>query len=169
MKGPPHKVLTIPESKGDWDSVRDVKSYCCDAVYNKGSMNERFEGYLISHLVAAENATLLPKLGSPKMKESVQASQTVLIGDLVLGSTLWKNLCPGIPPSRAKAYIIRELDVMENTLVRGRRLIVGFHEEWRRLTRRNTYIQSQLPLTRWHLLDPPYQGRSVSPVDLSWS
>ena len=74
------------------------------------------EKYLISYLVAAENATLLPKLGNPNMKERVQASQTVLMGDLVLGSTLWKNLCPGIPPSREKAYIIRELEVMENTL-----------------------------------------------------
>lgn len=73
----------------------------------------------MSYLVAAANATLLPKLGSPRMKDNVQASQTVLMGDLVLGSTLWKNLCPGIPPSRAKAYIIRELDVIENTLVRG--------------------------------------------------
>ena len=71
---------------------------------------------MISYLVAAENATLLPKLGSPKMKDNVQASQTVLMGDLVLASTLWKNLCPGIPPSRAKAYIIRELDVIEKTL-----------------------------------------------------
>jgi hypothetical protein len=62
-----------------------------------------------------------PKLGSPRMKDSVQASQTVLMGDLVLGSTLWKNLCPGIPPSRAKAYIMRELDVTENTLMRGKR------------------------------------------------
>ena len=53
------------------------------------------------------------------MKDKVQASQTVLMGDLVFGSTLWKNLCPGIPPSRAKAYIMRELDVTENTLVRG--------------------------------------------------
>jgi len=52
------------------------------------------------------------------MKDNVQASQTVLMGDLVFGSTLWKNLCPGIPPSRAKAYIIRELDVIENTLAR---------------------------------------------------
>ena len=73
----------------------------------------------VSYLVAAANATVLPKLGSPRMKDNVQASQTVLMGDLVLGSTLWKNLCPGIPPSRAKAYIIRELDVMENTLARG--------------------------------------------------
>ena len=57
-----------------------------------------------------------PQLSSPKMKDSVQASQSVLTGDFLLGSTLPKNLCPGIPPSRAKAHIIRELDVMENTL-----------------------------------------------------
>jgi hypothetical protein len=35
------------------------------------------------------------------------------MGDLRLISTLWKNRCPGIPPSRANAYIIRELDVIE--------------------------------------------------------
>lgn len=64
--------------------------------------------------VAAANATELPKLGSPRMKLRVQASQTVLIGDLRFRSTLWKNLWPGIPPSRAKAYIIRLLDVIEN-------------------------------------------------------
>lgn len=62
-------------------------------LYNQGSTSEKKNlRYLISYLVAAENATLLPRLGSPKMNESVQASQTVLIGDLVLGSTLWKNL-----------------------------------------------------------------------------
>lgn len=63
--------------------------------------------------VAAEKATELPKLGKPKMKLRVQASHTVRIGDLRFMSTLWKNLCPGIPPSRAKAYIMRLLDVME--------------------------------------------------------
>jgi hypothetical protein len=64
--------------------------------------------------VAAENATLLPTLGKPRMKDSVQASQTVRTGLLRLRSTLLKKLCPGIPPSLAKAYIIRELDVIEN-------------------------------------------------------
>jgi hypothetical protein len=64
--------------------------------------------------VAAENATLLPTLGKPRIKDSVQASQTVRTGLLRLRSTLLKKLCPGIPPSLAKAYIIRELDVIEN-------------------------------------------------------
>ena len=36
------------------------------------------------------------------------------MGDLCLTSTLWKNVCPGIPPSRAKAYIIRLFEVIEN-------------------------------------------------------
>lgn len=36
------------------------------------------------------------------------------IGEWYMESTLSKNLCPGIPPSRANAYIIRLLDVMEN-------------------------------------------------------
>ena len=36
------------------------------------------------------------------------------MGDLRLPSTLWKNLCPGIPPSRENAYIMRLLEVMEN-------------------------------------------------------
>ena len=34
-------------------------------------------------------------------------------GDMFL-STLWKNLAPGMAPSRANAYIIRLLDVTEN-------------------------------------------------------
>ena len=38
----------------------------------------------------------------------------VRTGVLRLMSTLWKNLCPGIPPSRANAYIIRLFDVIEN-------------------------------------------------------
>ena len=67
-------------------------------------------------LVAAEKATLLPRLGRPKIKLSVHASQTVRIGVRVLLSTLWKNKDPGKAPSRAKAYIIRELEVIENTL-----------------------------------------------------
>jgi hypothetical protein len=66
--------------------------------------------------VAAEKATAEPSEGRPRMKESVQASQTVRMGDLRLTSTLWKKRWPGIPPSRAKAYIMRELEVMENTL-----------------------------------------------------
>ena len=35
-------------------------------------------------------------------------------GDWYFESTLQKNLWPGIPPSRANAYIMRLLDVMEN-------------------------------------------------------
>lgn len=40
----------------------------------------------------------------------------VLIGDFHLAFTLAKKLWPGIPPSRAKAYIMRELEVIENVL-----------------------------------------------------
>jgi len=32
MKGPSLKVLTVPESEGNWDSVRDVQSYSCDTI-----------------------------------------------------------------------------------------------------------------------------------------
>lgn len=38
----------------------------------------------------------------------------------VLLSTLWKNDDPGKAPSRAKAYIMREFDVIENTLFSAR-------------------------------------------------
>lgn len=38
--------------------------------------------------VAAEKATLLPKLGKPRMNERVHASQTVRIGDCRFLSTL---------------------------------------------------------------------------------
>jgi len=89
--------------------------------------------------VAAANATELPKLGRPKMKLRVHASHTserkdlerskerrvqvrdipVRMGDFHSVLTLAKNLCPGIPPSREKAYIIREFEVIENVLCRG--------------------------------------------------
>ena len=65
--------------------------------------------------VAAENATSLPKLGRPRMKLRVQASQTannqnavrgvklgtlipVRMGDLHFLSTWANHLPPGIPP-----------------------------------------------------------------------
>lgn len=38
----------------------------------------------------------------------------VRIGDLVLELTLWNSWCPGMPPSRANAYIMRLFDVTEN-------------------------------------------------------
>lgn len=44
----------------------------------------------------------------------------VRMGDFHLLLTWAKNLCPGIPPSREKAYIIREFEVIENVLYRGR-------------------------------------------------
>ena len=86
---------------------------------------------IVAILVTAEKATELPRLGSARMKLSVQASHTVRtirraqvhgrrgywpvrIGDFVPRDTLWKNLCPGMPPSRAKAYIIRLFDVIEH-------------------------------------------------------
>lgn len=86
--------------------------------------------------VAAEKATLLPKLGRPRMKLSVHANQTlnsiqplallraniarsnppVRIGDFHRWLTLPKKRCPGMPPSLAKAYIILELEVIEKVL-----------------------------------------------------
>lgn len=91
--------------------------------------------------VAAAKATLLPKLGRPRMKLKVHASQTakeimirtpreswdfrkregegnlpVLTGDFHCGLTFAKNLCPGMPPSLANAYIILEFEVIENVL-----------------------------------------------------
>lgn len=63
--------------------------------------------------VAAAKATVLPKLGRARQKERKAASQTVRMGDLNLSSTLWKKW--GIPPSRAKANIILELEVMEKS------------------------------------------------------
>ena len=89
---------------------------------------------IVAILVAAENATELPRLGKPRMKLSVHASHTarrpkssavahthtartegapVRTGDWCFLSTLWKNLAPGIALSRANAYIMRELLVIE--------------------------------------------------------
>ena len=90
---------------------------------------------IVAILVAAANATELPRLGSARMKLSVHASHTarrpkssavahthavrtegapVRTGDWDFLSTLWKNLAPGIALSRANAYIIRLFDVTEN-------------------------------------------------------
>ena len=87
--------------------------------------------------VAAAKATLLPKLGKPRMKLNVHASQTekkvnelsipihllrlwegepVRMGDFHRLLTWPKNLCPGMPPSRANAYIILEFEVIEKVL-----------------------------------------------------
>jgi len=96
-------------------------------------------------LVAAVNATELPKLGSPKMKLRVHASHTgrkldgqdtrksgcdywkspVRVGDLRFKLTTRKNRCPGSPPSRANAYIMRELDVIEKVLANDYLFIVN--------------------------------------------
>jgi len=62
--------------------------------------------------VAALKATEDPREGSARQKERKAASQTVRIGERNLLSTLWKKC--GIPPSRAKANIILEFEVMEN-------------------------------------------------------
>ena len=52
--------------------------------------------------------------GEGRGGEGEQHNIPVLIGDLVFSSTLWKNLWPGMAPSRENAYIIRLLDVIEN-------------------------------------------------------
>lgn len=90
--------------------------------------------------VAAANATELPKLGRPRMKLRVHASHTAerkelersierrvqvrdipaRMGDFHSVLTWAKNLCPGTPPSREKAYIIREFEVIEKVLCRGK-------------------------------------------------
>src|SRR2546423_11529948 len=61
--------------------------------------------------VAAKKATVEPRDGTASRKESVAASQMVRMGARKRLSTLWKNF--GSAPSRLKANIIRELDVME--------------------------------------------------------
>ena len=89
--------------------------------------------------VAAEKATELPRLGKPRMKLNVHASHTGTSQDrqkasqrlLILGERMdepvrigerhrWSTLCrylePGMAPSRLKAYIIREFDVIEKVL-----------------------------------------------------
>jgi hypothetical protein len=44
-------------------------------------------------------------------------SSPVRIGDFHFALTYAKNFDPGIPPSRANAYIIRELEVIEKVLL----------------------------------------------------
>lgn len=81
--------------------------------------------------VAAAKATELPREGRERQKARKAASQTVRMGERKRSSTLWKKwgFCHWsvegwyieiegeltIPPSRAKANIIREFDVMENS------------------------------------------------------
>src|SRR5579863_5594501 len=101
--------------------------------------------------VAAEKATELPRLGKPRMKLNIHASQTdhqvrrfpdsgyhtrkrrgtdepVRIGECHCRSTLCRNLDPGIAPSRLKAYIMREFDVTEKVLHKGEH---GSHTDMR--------------------------------------
>ena len=81
-------------------------------------MGIAYETYspMVAMDVAAENATVDPREGRPRKNESVHASQTVRTGVLDRLLTLWKKVWPGRPPSRANAYIMRELDVTENVL-----------------------------------------------------
>lgn len=46
------------------------------------------------------------------------------MGDFHFVSTLLKNLCPGMPPSRANANIMRELEVTEKVLGKDVRPII---------------------------------------------
>lgn len=62
--------------------------------------------------VAAAKATEDPREGRDKQNAKKIASQMVRIGERNLSSTLWKKC--GIPPSRAKANIMREFEVTEN-------------------------------------------------------
>lgn len=64
-------------------------------------------------LVTAVKATALPSDGSASTKARKTASQTVRMGACVLLST-WSNHRFGMPESRAKAYIMRLLDVTLN-------------------------------------------------------
>ena len=63
--------------------------------------------------VAAEKATVDPRDGIAKRKDSVAASHTVRMGALYRLSTLLKKF--GKPPSRLNPNIIRLLDVMEKS------------------------------------------------------
>ena len=74
---------------------------------------------MVAILVAAADATVLPKLGKARMKDNVHARPyvhkrlgnqnndtdvPVRVGVLVRSSTLWKKLDPGSAPSRDNAY-----------------------------------------------------------------
>lgn len=73
---------------------------------------------IVAILVAALKATEEPRDGRDRRKERLQASHTVRTGDFRRESTLWKNRAPGRAPSREKANIMRELEVIENVLWR---------------------------------------------------
>ena len=32
MKGSSHEILAVPDSEGDWDSIRDVQPYGCNTI-----------------------------------------------------------------------------------------------------------------------------------------
>lgn len=66
---------------------------------------------IVAMLVAAANATELPRLGKLRQNARNAASQTVRAGDLNRLSTRSKNC--GSAPSREKANIMRELLVRE--------------------------------------------------------
>ena len=68
---------------------------------------------MVAMEVAALNATEDPRDGRARQKDRKAASQTVRMGERNRWSTLWKKC--GMPPSRAKANIIRELEVIEKS------------------------------------------------------
>ena len=79
-------------------------------------------------------------------------------GDWYFESTLQKNLWPGIPPSRANAYIMRLLDVMENVPQKN---IAPMTMTCSVSARHNISDSKYGPSGRWHPSLVLYLGISV--------
>ena len=64
---------------------------------------------MVAMAVVPLRAVREPREGRPRMKEQVAPKMTVRMGDLKRRSMMCRRW--GIPPSRAKANIMRELEV----------------------------------------------------------
>lgn len=112
----------MDEADEDGYAVGDVETECrCQYVLLEKLVSRRAYP-IVAILVAAANATSLPKLGKLKQKLKKAPNQIVRIGELNLLSICAKKL--GIPPSRANANIIREFEVREKRPAKKTQMII---------------------------------------------
>jgi hypothetical protein len=108
-----------------WRTIRNVEPDSgdrgggrkCDRTTNTGQPEDETQRAREPHYTKRERRKLLAILYASHLgKEGIGEGGPVRIGERQRRSTLWRNLDPGIAPSRLKAYIMRELDVIEKVL-----------------------------------------------------
>lgn len=115
VERPADEARRVDDAERDRDAVRDVQADRRDARRRGEGDGAAEAGQAQDEAERAGEPDLWKaRQGLDRCRLGVGRSVPVRMGDLRLTSTLWKNVCPGIPPSRANAYIIRLLDVIEN-------------------------------------------------------